>query len=74
MSDNVVEFPERRDSIPVNLPDIGCLEAAVCPKCGFAGRVWTVMIQPGNPVPLEYRCAVKSCDYVVSLCIEVEPA
>lgn len=35
MSDNVVEFPERRESIPVNLPDIPNLERAMgCVSCG----------------------------------------
>ena len=34
MSDSVVEFPERRDVIPVNLPDIPNLLMAVPCMCG----------------------------------------
>lgn len=35
MSDNVIDFPERREVIPVNAPDIPNLEGVCrCPSCG----------------------------------------
>lgn len=67
MSDKVLEFPERRQSIPVNLPDIGCAETARCPDCN--GSVWTVMVYPGSSIPCHYRCV---CGHIVDLCIEIE--
>ena len=50
---DVVDFPERRQSIPVNLPDIGCAQSLGCPVC--ERRQWAVMLMDTH-WPVEYVC------------------
>lgn len=57
---DVIDFPEKRNSIPVNLPDIGCIETMVCDRHPTL-RIWTIMALPDG-TPYEARCAAKECD------------
>lgn len=61
MSD-VVQFPERRQSIPVNSPNIRCLQSIECLQCG--SRKWHLMAMSGEPIQ-EVACV--SCNFRLRL-------
>ena len=47
--DNVIDFSQRREVIPVNLPDIGVPAAVECMGCKAMGQ-WRLLALPEQPI------------------------
>ena len=62
MTEKIVDFPERRKSIPCNVPDIGCLQTIECLKCG--SREWSLLAKSGEPIE---EVACRKCNFRMRL-------